>query len=129
MSGHTRQHGESEVIERLRAENVRLRRELGEALERIHSLEETKAGLESRLAELERKSARQAAPFRRDLLPHDDFAAKRQHLEGTCRQLLDELVTQPGDLAVQKRLLKQQAHLLGFGRQGEHTLDTAAATS
>jgi len=49
----------------------------------------------------------------RDLLPLDDFAAKRQHLEGTCRQLLDELVTQPGDVAVQKRLLKQWPHLLG----------------
>jgi len=49
----------------------------------------------------------------RDLLPPDDFAAKRQHLEATCQQLLDEPVTQPGDVAVQNRLLKQQAHLLG----------------
>lgn len=49
----------------------------------------------------------------RELLPPDDFAAKRQHLEGTCRQLLEEPVTQPGDVAVQNRLLKQWPHLLG----------------
>jgi transposase len=49
----------------------------------------------------------------RDLLPPDDFAAKRQHLEGTCHQLLDEPVTQPGDVAVRNRLLKQWLHLLG----------------
>lgn len=49
----------------------------------------------------------------RELLPPEDFAAKRQHLEQTCRELLDEPVTQPGDVAVQNRLLKQWPHLLG----------------
>ncbi|MHC4181136.1 MAG: IS66 family transposase [Planctomycetota bacterium] len=49
----------------------------------------------------------------RQFLPPEDFAGKREHLEQTCRQLLDEPVIQPGDVAVQKRLLKQQPHLLG----------------
>jgi transposase len=49
----------------------------------------------------------------REILPAEDFAAKRTHLEATCRRLLDETVTQPGDLAVQNRLLKQWPHLLG----------------
>jgi hypothetical protein len=49
----------------------------------------------------------------RELLPPEDFAAKRQHLEQTCRELLDEPVTQPGDVAVQNRLMKQWPHLLG----------------
>lgn len=49
----------------------------------------------------------------REILPAEDFAAKRAHLEATCRQLLDEPVTQAGDVAVQNRLLKQWPHLLG----------------
>lgn len=49
----------------------------------------------------------------RPLLSDEDFAAKRAHLESTCKRLLDEPRTQPGDVAVQKRLLKQWPHLLG----------------
>lgn len=49
----------------------------------------------------------------RPLLSDEDFAAKRAHLENTCKRLLDEPRTQPGDVAVQKRLLKQWPHLLG----------------
>ena len=66
MSGLSEQHGQSALIEELRAENARLRRELSEALERIDSLEKINADLEARLKELEREAARQAAPFRRE---------------------------------------------------------------
>jgi len=48
----------------------------------------------------------------RDLLTAEDFAAKRTHLEQNCAALLARVVSQPGDVAVQNRLLKQQAHLL-----------------
>lgn len=41
-----------------------------------------------------------------------DFAAKRAHLQQQADQLLDQPVSQPGDLAVRNRLVKQRAHLL-----------------
>jgi transposase len=41
------------------------------------------------------------------------FASKKLQLERWADDLLDRPCTQPGDLAVQNRLLKQQAHLLG----------------
>jgi transposase len=49
----------------------------------------------------------------RGILTPEDFAAKRAHVEQTCRELLNQVVTQPGDVAVQKRLLKHWPHLLG----------------
>jgi transposase len=49
----------------------------------------------------------------RDLLPPEDFVAKRAHLEKTCDQLVHRSVMQSGDIAVQNRLLKQWPHLLG----------------
>jgi len=41
------------------------------------------------------------------------FALERARIEAWCQRLLDEPVTQPGDAAVQNRLLKQWPHLLG----------------
>lgn len=49
----------------------------------------------------------------RSLLGEEEFAARREHLENHINQLLQQPVTQPGDIAVRNRLLKQQAHLLG----------------
>lgn len=41
------------------------------------------------------------------------FAQERARIEAWCQRLLDEPVTQPGDVAVRNRLLKQRPHLLG----------------
>jgi len=41
------------------------------------------------------------------------FALERVRIEVWCKRLLDQSVTQPGDIAVQNRLLKQWPHLLG----------------
>lgn len=41
------------------------------------------------------------------------FAPERARIETWCQRLLDEPVTQPGDVAIQNRLLKQWPHLLG----------------
>ena len=46
-------------------------------------------------------------------LPAERFAEKKARLEETVDRLLHRPCTQSGDLAVQNRLLKQQAHLLG----------------
>jgi hypothetical protein len=49
----------------------------------------------------------------RTIFPENSFQAERRHLHGECRELLEEARSQPGDLAVQNRLSKQWAHLLG----------------
>lgn len=49
----------------------------------------------------------------REALSADRFAELRQRLEDWCARLLHQPVTQPGDVAVQNRLLKQWRHLLG----------------
>jgi transposase len=41
------------------------------------------------------------------------FALERARIETWCQRLLDKAVTQPGDVAVQNRLVKQWPHLLG----------------
>ena len=41
------------------------------------------------------------------------FAVERARIEAWCARLLAQAVTQPGDAAVQNRLLKQGPHLLG----------------
>ena len=41
------------------------------------------------------------------------FVQERARIEACCQRLLAEPVTQPGDVAVQNRLLKQWPHLLG----------------
>lgn len=46
-------------------------------------------------------------------LPAERFAEKKARLEATVDRLLHRPCTQSGDLAVQNRLHKQQAHLLG----------------
>jgi len=46
-------------------------------------------------------------------MPADRFAEERQRIEDWCARLIQQNVTQPGDLAVQNRLGKQWAHLLG----------------
>lgn len=49
----------------------------------------------------------------RPLLGEEEFAVRRKHLDNHFDKLLKRPVTQPGDVAIQNRLLKQQAHLLG----------------
>lgn len=49
----------------------------------------------------------------RALFAPEDYAQKVTHLRGQCAALLAEVRTQPGDVAVQKRLLKQREHLMG----------------
>jgi hypothetical protein len=49
---------------------------------------------------------------RRDM-PPERFVEERQRIRGWCNRLVQQIVTQPGDLAIQKRLGKQWAHLLG----------------
>jgi hypothetical protein len=49
----------------------------------------------------------------RSRLSAEQFAEGRQGLEHRCDELLAEVRTQSGDLAVQNRLRKQRAHLLG----------------
>lgn len=49
----------------------------------------------------------------RPAMPAEAFAAERARIEAAVERLLNQPVTQPGDVAVQNRLLKQQAHLLG----------------
>ncbi len=41
------------------------------------------------------------------------FTLERARIEAWCQRLLEEPVTQPGDVAVQNRLVKQRPHLLG----------------
>ena len=52
-------------------------------------------------------------PELREVLGETQFTAKRDHLQKQVDALLDQPVSQPGDVAVQNRLLKQRAHLLG----------------
>jgi hypothetical protein len=49
----------------------------------------------------------------RATLPVEMFDIGKQGLASTCARLLAQEVTQPGDVAVRNRLLKQQPHLLG----------------
>jgi transposase len=49
----------------------------------------------------------------RPMMAETAFALERARIETWCQRLLDEAVTQPGDVAVQNRLLKQWPHLLG----------------
>ncbi len=49
----------------------------------------------------------------RAAMPDRAFTEERTRIEAWCQRLLDQSVTQPGDVAVQNRLLKQQPHLLG----------------
>lgn len=49
----------------------------------------------------------------RDILSEQEFMDKRQAMENWRDQLLDKIVSQPGDVAVSNRLLKQREHLLG----------------
>ena len=48
----------------------------------------------------------------REYLDEEDFARKRKLMESWRDKLLDEIVSQPGDVAVRNRLLKQRKHLL-----------------
>ena len=52
-------------------------------------------------------------PKLRSVLGEAQFTAKRDHLQKQVDALLDQPVSQPGDVAVGNRLLKQRAHLLG----------------
>ena len=49
----------------------------------------------------------------RPILSEQDFVAKRQSMESWRDALLGRVVVHSGDVAVQNRLLKQRAHLLG----------------
>jgi transposase len=49
----------------------------------------------------------------RPTMPVEAFAEERARLEAAFDRLLHQPVTQPGDVAVQNRLLKQWPHLLG----------------
>jgi len=49
----------------------------------------------------------------RPVMPSDEFIQRREHVKAWCDQLVQQVVTQPGDLAIQNRLSKQWAHLLG----------------
>lgn len=49
----------------------------------------------------------------RSLMPPEEFSQRREHVQVWCDQLVQQVVTQPGDLAIQNRLGKQWAHLLG----------------
>ena len=52
-------------------------------------------------------------PKLRGVLGETEFAAKRDHLQKQVDELLDQPVSQPGDVAVRNRLSKQRPHLLG----------------
>lgn len=49
----------------------------------------------------------------RPAMPIEAFAAERARIKAAFDRLLNQPVTQPGDVAVQNRLLKQRPHLLG----------------
>jgi transposase len=49
----------------------------------------------------------------RESLSEAEFINKRKAMEDWRQQLLSETVSQPGDVAVRNRLLKQRKHLLG----------------
>lgn len=49
----------------------------------------------------------------REQHPPEQFARQRSRLSDWADRLLERSCTQPGDVAVQNRLLKQRAHLLG----------------
>lgn len=49
----------------------------------------------------------------REVFSREEFARKRKSMEDWRDKLLNEIVSQPGDVAVQNRLLKQRKHLLG----------------
>jgi transposase len=49
----------------------------------------------------------------REGMPPERFVEERGRIEAWCDRLVRQSVTQPGDVAVQKRLAKQWAHLLG----------------
>jgi transposase len=49
----------------------------------------------------------------REYLSEGDFASKRKSMEDWRDRLLNEIVSQPGDVAVRNRLLKQRKYLLG----------------
>lgn len=46
-------------------------------------------------------------------MPPAAFLAERARIESAVKRLLDQPLRQPGDVAIQNRLLKQQPHLLG----------------
>ena len=48
-----------------------------------------------------------------EVLNKEEFADKRKSMEDWREKLLNEIVGQPGDVAVRNRLLKQRRHLLG----------------
>lgn len=49
----------------------------------------------------------------RGVMPPEEFSLRREHAKAWCNELVQQVVTQPGDLAIQNRLGKQRAHLLG----------------
>lgn len=49
----------------------------------------------------------------REYLSGEDFVGKRKLMEDWRDKLLNELVSQPGDVSARNRLLKQRKHLLG----------------
>jgi transposase len=53
----------------------------------------------------------------RPKMPAEAFTAERARIDATVERLLRQPVTQPGDVAVQNRLLKQWAHLTGCLQQ------------
>jgi hypothetical protein len=53
----------------------------------------------------------------REAMPPEQFVEARARIEAWCDRLVRQTVTQPGDVAVQNRLAKQWAHLLGCLRE------------
>jgi hypothetical protein len=49
----------------------------------------------------------------RQAMPAEEFNLRREHVKAWCNELVQRVVTQPGDLAIQNRLAKQWPHLLG----------------
>jgi len=49
----------------------------------------------------------------REVISEEDFARKRKLMEAWRDKLLNQIVSQPGDVAVRNRLAKQRRHLLG----------------
>jgi len=49
----------------------------------------------------------------REYISYEDFVSKRKSMEDWRDKLLSDIVSQPGDVAVRNRLVKQRRHLLG----------------
>jgi hypothetical protein len=130
------------AIANLQAGNRELRAQLRQALERGDQLAATDEQLQKRLAGMgagsraaggsispsraakvrpsqKKRSGRKAGHagsalyHERDPYSAEQFAEHRSALSDRIDRLLNHPCTQPGDVAVQNRLLKQQAHLLG----------------